>query len=204
MVFVHARKETVKSGLTIHEQAQKEGNAADFDCSDNPRWEQFRRDIGMTSKNKEMKQLFEYGIGIHHAGMLRSDRNLTERAFETGALKVRTRASPVRPYWVDLVFNRSSAARRLWLGVSTCRRTQSLSRGRRSTMRRPENSRISQFWTSCRCVRSSRLSCGCHLLGLLARIRSLVVLDVLGTRRAELASSALRTTRCVAASWSFW
>jgi antiviral helicase SLH1 len=88
MVFVHARKETVKSGLAIHEACQQEGNAEDFDCSANPRWEGFRRDVG-TSKNKEMKQLFDYGIGIHHAGMLRSDRNIMERAFEAGCLKVR-------------------------------------------------------------------------------------------------------------------
>ena len=30
------------------------------------------------------------GIGIHHAGMLRSDRNLVERAFGQGLIKVRS------------------------------------------------------------------------------------------------------------------
>lgn len=87
MVFVHARKETVKTGLTIHEMASKEGILEEFDCSGNPRWEYFKKDLSM-SKNKEMKQLFDCGIGIHHAGMLRSDRNLTERMFESGSLKV--------------------------------------------------------------------------------------------------------------------
>lgn len=87
MVFVHARKETVKTGLTIHEMASKEGILEEFDCSGNPRWEFFKKDLSM-SKNKEMKQLFDCGIGIHHAGMLRSDRNLTERMFESGSLKV--------------------------------------------------------------------------------------------------------------------
>jgi hypothetical protein len=87
MVFVHARKETVKSGMTLHDQMQKEGTADDYDCTANPQWERFHRDIG-TSKNKEMKELFMYGIGIHHAGMLRSDRNLMERAFEANCLKV--------------------------------------------------------------------------------------------------------------------
>jgi len=87
MVFVHARKETVKTGLTIHEMASKEGITEEFDCSGNPRWEFFKKDLSM-SKNKEMKQLFDCGIGIHHAGMLRSDRNLTERMFESGSLKV--------------------------------------------------------------------------------------------------------------------
>ncbi|CDZ98858.1 sec63-domain-containing protein [Phaffia rhodozyma] len=87
MVFVHARKETVKSGMTLHDQIMKEGTAADYDCSDNPVWEKFKRDIG-TSKNKEMRELFGYGIGIHHAGMLRTDRNMVERMFESGCLKV--------------------------------------------------------------------------------------------------------------------
>jgi antiviral helicase SLH1 len=35
-----------------------------------------------------MKQLFDTGFGIHHAGMLRSDRNLMERLFEARAIKV--------------------------------------------------------------------------------------------------------------------
>lgn len=35
-----------------------------------------------------MKELFQYGFGIHHAGMLRSDRSLTERMFADGSLKV--------------------------------------------------------------------------------------------------------------------
>jgi replicative superfamily II helicase len=40
------------------------------------------------SRNRELRQLFQFGIGIHHAGMLRSDRLLTERMFEAGILKV--------------------------------------------------------------------------------------------------------------------
>ena len=35
-----------------------------------------------------MKELFQYGFGVHHAGMLRTDRNLTEKMFESGAIKV--------------------------------------------------------------------------------------------------------------------
>ena len=37
---------------------------------------------------REVQELFESGIGIHHAGMLRSDRNLVERLFGEGLLKV--------------------------------------------------------------------------------------------------------------------
>lgn len=42
----------------------------------------------MKSRNKELVGLFDYGLGIHHAGMLRSDRGLTERLFSDGLLKV--------------------------------------------------------------------------------------------------------------------
>ncbi|CAN0326973.1 unnamed protein product, partial [Ectocarpus sp. 8 AP-2014] len=40
------------------------------------------------SRNKELRDLFQAGVGCHHAGMLRPDRGLTERAFEDGAIKV--------------------------------------------------------------------------------------------------------------------
>lgn len=36
-----------------------------------------------------MTELFDAGLGIHNAGMLRSDRTLTERLFADGLLKVR-------------------------------------------------------------------------------------------------------------------
>ncbi|KZP00099.1 Sec63-domain-containing protein [Calocera viscosa TUFC12733] len=87
MVFVHARKETVKSAEAIREAALLEGNLEDFDTSEHPQYDSFRREIG-TSRNKEMKQLFDRGFGIHHAGMLRSDRNMMEKMFEARAIKV--------------------------------------------------------------------------------------------------------------------
>jgi replicative superfamily II helicase len=40
------------------------------------------------SRNKELKELFNWGFGIHHAGMLRSDRNLMERLFSEGLIRV--------------------------------------------------------------------------------------------------------------------
>ncbi|KAF7352893.1 putative helicase mug81 [Mycena venus] len=87
MVFVHARKETVKTALALREASVLEGNTDDFSCEDHPQWSMFRRSIG-ESRNKEMKQLFDGGFGIHHAGMLRSDRNMMERMFEARAIKV--------------------------------------------------------------------------------------------------------------------
>ncbi|CAK9780073.1 Sec63-domain-containing protein [Cutaneotrichosporon oleaginosum] len=87
MVFVHARKETVKTAQKLREMAMEEGEIDAFDTREHPRFQFHRRDIG-TSRNKEMKELFDYGFGIHHAGMLRSDRNMMERMFEDQAIKV--------------------------------------------------------------------------------------------------------------------
>ncbi|KAL0949691.1 hypothetical protein HGRIS_009728 [Hohenbuehelia grisea] len=87
MVFVHARKETVKSAISLMESAIAEGVAEDFLCEEHPQWSTFRRSIG-ESRNKEMKTLFDSGFGIHHAGMLRTDRNMMERMFEARAIKV--------------------------------------------------------------------------------------------------------------------
>ncbi|CAG7848419.1 Putative helicase mug81; AltName: Full=Meiotically up-regulated gene 81 protein [Serendipita indica DSM 11827] len=87
MVFVHSRKDTVKSAESLKELATLEGELDMFGCQEDPKFEFYRREIGM-SKNKEMKQLFDHGFGIHHAGMLRSDRNLMERLFESKVIKV--------------------------------------------------------------------------------------------------------------------
>jgi replicative superfamily II helicase len=107
MVFVHARKETVKTAQMLREEVANEALGGKpsfsltkkislvfnsyildyFDCSDSSKYTQFKREVAK-SRNKEMKELFQYGFGIHHAGMLRSDRTLTEKMFQDGALKV--------------------------------------------------------------------------------------------------------------------
>jgi antiviral helicase SLH1 len=92
MVFDHARKETVKTAQTIKEMAQEDDSLEHFDTTLHPKYNFYRRDIGM-SKNKEMKELFDYGFGIHHAGMLRSDRNMIEKMFEDNCIKVSTMIS---------------------------------------------------------------------------------------------------------------
>lgn len=87
MVFVHARKETVNTAKKLKEQAMEEGMTTFFETTEHPKHGIYRRDIS-TSRNKEMKELFDAGFGIHHAGMLRSDRNMMERMFEDNAIKV--------------------------------------------------------------------------------------------------------------------
>ncbi|KAF9970658.1 activating signal cointegrator 1 complex subunit [Actinomortierella ambigua] len=88
MVFVHSRKDTVKTAQMLREKANEEGETEFFTPKDDiPTFDLMKRDVAK-SKNKELRELFQYGFGIHHAGMLRSDRTLTEKLFADGALKV--------------------------------------------------------------------------------------------------------------------
>lgn len=87
MIFVHSRKDTGKSARMIATKAQTNGDTAIFDCSDAPRYDLAAKDA-KKSRNKELLEVFASGIGIHHAGMLRSDRTLVERLFSQGFIKV--------------------------------------------------------------------------------------------------------------------
>ena len=50
-------------------------------------WIAMQKDVE-SSRNAELRELFPSGFGMHHAGMLRSDRNLTERMFAAGVIKI--------------------------------------------------------------------------------------------------------------------
>ncbi|EGV63827.1 Sec63-domain-containing protein [Yamadazyma tenuis ATCC 10573] len=88
MVFVHQRRETVNSANGFISNAYNYHESAIFDCSDSPSYEKFKREVGNKNRSKDVKDLFQHGFGVHHAGMLRSDRNLTEKMFASGAIKV--------------------------------------------------------------------------------------------------------------------
>ncbi|KAG7382338.1 hypothetical protein PHYPSEUDO_005016 [Phytophthora pseudosyringae] len=92
MVFVHSRKETA---ATMHSMVElSRGNEEEpgtLEAFLPPLELQMPinlQDRVQKSRNKELKELLGYGMGIHHAGMLRSDRNLTEQLFELGYIRV--------------------------------------------------------------------------------------------------------------------
>ncbi|RHZ82001.1 hypothetical protein Glove_115g19 [Diversispora epigaea] len=87
MVFVHARKETVKTAKALIELVKEEGRDELFDVSAHPQYDLKMKEVSK-SRNNELKELFKYSFGIHHAGMPRSDRSMTERLFESGLIKV--------------------------------------------------------------------------------------------------------------------
>jgi replicative superfamily II helicase len=58
-----------------------------FDATQTEKFEKYRKAVSR-SKNKELREMFPFGFGMHHAGMLRSDRTLTEQMFADGVIKV--------------------------------------------------------------------------------------------------------------------
>ncbi|KAK3203298.1 hypothetical protein GRF29_112g830575 [Pseudopithomyces chartarum] len=87
MVFVHSRKDTLKTARTLFEKAVEAQCSDLLDPTIHPRYENAMRDMKQ-SKGRELRELLPKGMGTHHAGMPRSDRNLIERLFAEGVLKV--------------------------------------------------------------------------------------------------------------------
>ncbi|OGE56054.1 hypothetical protein PENARI_c003G09543 [Penicillium arizonense] len=87
MVFVHSRKDTVMTARMLKQLAAEEGREDLFSCHDHENYSNALRDM-KHAKARELRDLFASGFGTHHAGMTRSDRNLMERMFSEGLIKV--------------------------------------------------------------------------------------------------------------------
>jgi activating signal cointegrator complex subunit 3 len=83
MVFVHSRIDTVKTAEFLIEEATKQGDGQLF-LGDSVARSKFASQFAKC-KDKKLQFLFERGFLIHHAGMIRSDRSLVEKAFLAGA-----------------------------------------------------------------------------------------------------------------------
>lgn len=73
MIFVHSRKDTAKTARAILELATQDGTLSLFFDPAHPQASHFLRQVSK-SRARELTELVNNGIGIHHAGMLRSDR----------------------------------------------------------------------------------------------------------------------------------
>lgn len=87
MVFVHSRKDTLGTAKMIYEKATESICTDLLDPSGHPKFDLAKRDLKST-KAREIRELIPKGIGIHHAGMARTDRNFMERLFSEGVIKV--------------------------------------------------------------------------------------------------------------------
>ena len=104
LVFVHSRKETAKTAQAIAELARKDGEASLFTVSPSMTEEEIPQTTPVShdlaslyrkrskdvakSKNSDVRELYAVGMGVHHAGMQRSDRNLSESLFKQGLIRV--------------------------------------------------------------------------------------------------------------------
>lgn len=85
LVFVHKRNATHNTALDLIEIIrQNPKDRSLFECED---MHKMYRAVE-SAKGKHIKELFQHGFGVHHAGMQRSDRNLSEKLFAGGYIKI--------------------------------------------------------------------------------------------------------------------
>lgn len=92
MIFVHSRKGTGETIEELTDIAQNKNELEKYFITkgSEENGDAYTRFITRAekSRNRELTKHFYNGMGIHHAGMLRGDRKLTEQMFSEGAIKV--------------------------------------------------------------------------------------------------------------------
>jgi activating signal cointegrator complex subunit 3 len=81
LIFVHSRKDTVKTGMILLDMAMEAGDSHLFQKPTNP----IKENVIV---NKDLKALVSKGIGAHNAGLCRKDRRLIEDRFLDGTLRI--------------------------------------------------------------------------------------------------------------------
>lgn len=87
MVFVHARNATTRTANVLREMAQQKGHTGLFSSEKSLEYANALKTMSK-SRNRQLVDLFHSGLAMHHAGMLRPDRNLVEKFFSDGLIKV--------------------------------------------------------------------------------------------------------------------
>lgn len=87
LIFVHSRKETVKTARTIRDMCLEKDTLGMFLKEDSASTEVLRTEAEQT-KNSELKDLLPYGFAVHNAGMSRVDRTLVEELFDDKHIQV--------------------------------------------------------------------------------------------------------------------
>jgi pre-mRNA-splicing helicase BRR2 len=87
LIFVHSRKEPAKAGKTLRVQiVEREALTQIVRVGGSSR--EILQAEAANCKNADLAELLPYGIGIHHAGMVREDRTLVENLFKDGHVQV--------------------------------------------------------------------------------------------------------------------
>lgn len=85
MVFVHARNATVRVAKALREMALQKGTLNLFIPENQTK---YTNKAFAKSRSNHLIELFHSGLSVHHAGLLRSERNLVEKYFADGLIKV--------------------------------------------------------------------------------------------------------------------
>eukprot|EP01124_Arcella_intermedia_P005586 TRINITY_DN13308_c0_g2_i2.p1 TRINITY_DN13308_c0_g2~~TRINITY_DN13308_c0_g2_i2.p1 ORF type:complete len:1074 (-),score=263.52 TRINITY_DN13308_c0_g2_i2:3145-6366(-) len=91
MIFVHSRRDTSLTAEALIDMAKDKNMADVFEPKKEVKQSgEYHRSAALVSKsrNAQLKEIFSSGFGIHHAGMLRQDRNLVEKLFHQGFINV--------------------------------------------------------------------------------------------------------------------
>lgn len=81
LIFVHSRAETIKTARALRDMALENDALNQFVRDDSASKEILREESELSAKNPDLKDLLKDGFGIHHAGLVRSDRTLVEDLF---------------------------------------------------------------------------------------------------------------------------
>ncbi|GAM21299.1 hypothetical protein SAMD00019534_044740 [Acytostelium subglobosum LB1] len=87
LIFVHSRRETGKTGRDIRDRAI-EADVIGQLLKSRASVEVLKEAAEKSVKSAELKELLPYGIGIHHAGLARTDRILVEELFEDQRIQI--------------------------------------------------------------------------------------------------------------------
>ncbi|KAL7083867.1 hypothetical protein ACP275_14G188400 [Erythranthe tilingii] len=87
LIFVHSRKETSKTARAIRNTALDKDTLGKFLKEDSASREILQTHTELVKSN-DLKDLLPFGFAIHHAGMVRADRQIVEELFAEGHVQV--------------------------------------------------------------------------------------------------------------------
>jgi pre-mRNA-splicing helicase BRR2 len=87
LIFVHSRKETVKTARQLREMALEKDTLSKFLQEDSASREILQTECEALKTN-DLKEMIPFGIGVHHAGLPKTDRKLIEDLFADKHIQV--------------------------------------------------------------------------------------------------------------------
>lgn len=87
LIFTHSRAETAKTAMALRDMAAANDTLNRFVREDSASLEILKAESAGV-KNADLRELLPFGFAIHHAGMVRSDRNLVEDLFSDKHIQV--------------------------------------------------------------------------------------------------------------------